>query len=271
MAPQGRRQAEVSPEAWAIALLTAMKKPVTYENVKAVTGWANAEGGHWHNQNLYNPLNTSEKTARSTHGSNGISIFTSWKEGIEGTIKTLENGKYPGILSALSNGKDSAGVAGAIEQSPWAESKYGGGLRTTVANTKVSQSHKGSGGSFLPDALESALGTIPGIGPLVKALGPAAKSINPSLDIQNPLKPLEVFAKLGETVIHWTEEPLIPLKFLGGALLLYIGVREVTTQTGAGRSASAGIGRTTEHAVELASVGGVAKRGAAKLSKPKAA
>lgn len=259
--------AEVTPEAWAIALLTQMKKPVTYENVRAVTGWANAEGGHWHNQNKYNPLNVTTTTSHSTRASNNSTVFTSWKEGIEGTIKTLENGYYPEILAALSNGKNSAGVADAIEKSPWATSHYGGSLKATVAKTKVSQPHKKPNeiipGEFsipvIGGGLESVAGFLQGGG---EEVGKAANKA---------LAPLDIFGKLGESILHWVAEPLIPLKFVGGAVLLYIGVREVTTGTSAGRSASAGAGRTVAHAVELASVGGVAKRGAAKLSKPKAA
>jgi hypothetical protein len=33
---------------------------VTPANVKAMVGWQRAEGGHWHNDARYNPLNTTQ-------------------------------------------------------------------------------------------------------------------------------------------------------------------------------------------------------------------
>lgn len=58
---------------------------------------------------------------------------------------------------------------------------------------------------------------------------------------------LESFAKVGETLTNWISEPLTPIKFLGGAVILYIGVRTLTGGTGAAREAS----RATGHVRDL--------------------
>ncbi len=41
----------------------------------------------------------------------GVKAYTSWKQGLEATVKTLKNGYYGGIIDALRRGNDSAAVA----------------------------------------------------------------------------------------------------------------------------------------------------------------
>ena len=105
---------------WAQALLVAMRLPVTADNIAAITAWEMAEGGHWYNTAYYNPLNTTQDMPGATvFNSVGVKAYTSWKEGLEATVKTLKNGYYGGIIDALKRGNDSAAVAQAVGASPW--------------------------------------------------------------------------------------------------------------------------------------------------------
>jgi peptidoglycan hydrolase CwlO-like protein len=105
---------------WAQALLVAMRLPVTADNVAAITAWEMAEGGHWYNTAYYNPLNTTQDMPGATvFNPVGVKAYTSWKQGLEATVKTLKNGYYGGILEALKRGNDSTAVAQAVGASPW--------------------------------------------------------------------------------------------------------------------------------------------------------
>jgi hypothetical protein len=45
---------------WARTLLHKLNYPTTKENIQALTTWMAWEGGHWHNVDHYNPLNTTQ-------------------------------------------------------------------------------------------------------------------------------------------------------------------------------------------------------------------
>jgi len=105
---------------WAKALLLAMRLPVTADNVAAITAWEMAEGGHWYNTAYYNPLNTTQDMPGATiFNSVGVKAYTSWKQGLEATVKTLKNGYYGSIIDALKRGNDAEAVARAVGSSPW--------------------------------------------------------------------------------------------------------------------------------------------------------
>lgn len=76
----------------------------------------------------------------------------------------------------------------------------------------------------------------------------------------------EALGKIGGTVINWIENPLTPVKFLGGAVLVYVGVRSLTAGTGAARETGRGVG----YALESASVARVATRHVRKVKRPTA-
>ena len=110
---------------WAKALLVAMRFPVTADNVAAITAWEMAEGGHWYNTAYYNPLNTTQSMPGATvFNSVGVKAYTSWKQGLEATMKTLKNGYYGGILDALRRGNDATAVAAAVGASPWGTGNF---------------------------------------------------------------------------------------------------------------------------------------------------
>ena len=105
---------------WAKTLLTKLGKPVTKDNITALTTWAAWEGGQWHNSAHYNPLNTTQGEKGATNmNSEGVKSYTSWDQGYQATIQTLNNGRYKSILSALTAGNNTAAVLTAVDQSPW--------------------------------------------------------------------------------------------------------------------------------------------------------
>lgn len=110
---------------WAKALLVAMRLPVTADNVAAITAWEMAEGGHWYNTAYYNPLNTTQSMPGATvFNSVGVKAYTSWKQGLEATVKTMKNGYYGGIIEALRRGNDATAVAAAVGASPWGTGNF---------------------------------------------------------------------------------------------------------------------------------------------------
>lgn len=119
---------------WAAALLRRLGIHQTPGGVQALTGWANAEGGNWHNQAKYNPLNTTQEMpgAGNTGSQGNIKVYKDWAQGLDATVKTLKNGRYGGILHALGTG-DPGAVAGAIGKTPWGTSA--GLVRSAIAGT----------------------------------------------------------------------------------------------------------------------------------------
>ena len=109
-----------TPSSWAGALLSAGGWPQTACNLSAVEAWERAEGGNWENSAAYNPLDTTmPESGASSMNSVGVKAYPSWQEGFSATLATLENGNYPGILSALSAGDNAQAVANAVAASPW--------------------------------------------------------------------------------------------------------------------------------------------------------
>jgi len=105
---------------WAKTLLTKLGKPTTKDNITALTTWAAWEGGQWHNSAHYNPLNTTQGEKGATNmNPEGVKSYTSWNQGYQATIQTLNNGRYKSILSALTAGNNTAAVLTAVDQSPW--------------------------------------------------------------------------------------------------------------------------------------------------------
>jgi hypothetical protein len=111
-----------TPHSWARALLRAEGLPRTGCNVGAVVSWENAEGGHWVNDARYNPLNTTmpEPGSVAIAGNPaGVQSYTSWHQGLQATVNTLNNGRYGPILAALRAGDSAQAVADAEAATPW--------------------------------------------------------------------------------------------------------------------------------------------------------
>lgn len=119
-----------TPRGFAKALIKAEHAPVTSCNMGAVTTWERYEGGGFGNQASYDPLNVNPGAGANWPGYNatGAWAFPDARTGFRYTVKTLNNGNYGGIISALRAGDSAQGVCNAIENSPWAASHYGYGL-----------------------------------------------------------------------------------------------------------------------------------------------
>lgn len=101
---------------WASDLLGRLGMPVTSENVRAMTAWAQAEG----TDAAFNPLATTQsQTGATSFNSVGVKNYTSYDNGIDATVQTLTNGRYGAILTALRSGNSAEAVARAVADSPW--------------------------------------------------------------------------------------------------------------------------------------------------------
>ena len=140
--------ASATPSQFATTLLGAVGAPVTSSNVQAIVGWAQAEGGLSHN----NPLNTTENAPGATDfNSVGVKTYPDIQTGVSATARTLQNGDYGSILSALKAGNDAGAVARAIGSSPWGTS--GSLVAQTIA--QASGAGAGTGVSQAPAAKAS--------------------------------------------------------------------------------------------------------------------
>lgn len=110
----------VSPASWADTFLSALREPDTQANAQAIMAWERAEGGHWKNNAAFNPLNTTQREPGSWPiNSVGVQAYANWDEGMTATLTTIGNGRYEGILAALSHGDCAPCVADAVAASPW--------------------------------------------------------------------------------------------------------------------------------------------------------
>ncbi len=109
--------AGVDPVQWARDFLTKLGKPISAENVRALTAWQKAEGTAAH----FNPLATTQGgyAGETRFNSVGVKNYASYQDGLNANVQALTNGLYSNILSALTQGNDANAVARAIANSPW--------------------------------------------------------------------------------------------------------------------------------------------------------
>lgn len=138
--------------------------------LQAMVGWMNAEGGHWHNDANYNPLNTTQVMpgAGNTGSQGNIKVYKNWQQGVDATVKTLRYGAYKGILSGFKAGNPGA-VASAIDHSPWGThgalvyQAIGGAPKGLSAATDPGASPNATGGAQRPTTRSVTSQTIPGV------------------------------------------------------------------------------------------------------------
>lgn len=98
-------QGGVTPPSFAKSLLDAIGAPLTAANIKSIVDWEAMEGGNWHNTAYYNPLNTTmNEPGASSMNSVGVKAYSSWQEGLQATVATLEGSGYSDIIAALKSG-----------------------------------------------------------------------------------------------------------------------------------------------------------------------
>jgi hypothetical protein len=107
------------------SILKGVGAPITDENMKFMYAWRQAEGGKAKN----NPFNTTQSKPNSTFYNclkkgisgcqSGVRNYMSSRDGIDATIRTLQNGRYRNILDALKKGTSAEQTAMALKASPW--------------------------------------------------------------------------------------------------------------------------------------------------------
>ena len=104
-APAASDAAISNPTQFAQAVLKALGDPDSSANEQSIVDWEKREGGNWNNTAKYNPLNTTEsEPGDSSMNSDGVKAYTSWGQGVQATVSTLQNGDYSDLLSALKSG-----------------------------------------------------------------------------------------------------------------------------------------------------------------------
>ena len=87
---------------WAAAILTALRAPVNKNNLYSLIGWFQLEGGGGQN----NPLNTTQPSPGETStvpGTPGVGNYGSPAAGVRATAQTLQG--YPAIVRSLRSGQ----------------------------------------------------------------------------------------------------------------------------------------------------------------------
>jgi len=102
---------------WSIDLLGRIDAPVTIDNVRALAAWVGAEQN---NVRFRNPLATTMGApgARDVND-HGVKSYPSDEVGLDATVRTLRNGLYNEILTALQQGDSAVRVVVAVAASPW--------------------------------------------------------------------------------------------------------------------------------------------------------
>jgi cell wall-associated NlpC family hydrolase len=104
---------------FATAVLRKWGKPVTATTVRNLLGWMAAEGGHTHNKARFNFLNTTqpEPGAGNTGTQGNIKVYRNFGQGVDATVRTLNNGRYGAIGQAVTG--DPNTFSRAVNASPW--------------------------------------------------------------------------------------------------------------------------------------------------------
>lgn len=111
---------KVTEASFAASVLSRLGIKTTAQAIRDFTAWEQQEGGNWANNAKYNPLNTTLREPGSySINSVGVQAYTSWKEGMIATIKTLQNGYYGQILRALKEGVPLSEFSGIVAGSKW--------------------------------------------------------------------------------------------------------------------------------------------------------
>ena len=219
---------DYTPNTWANVLLRRLKIKPTGANTRALVGWVNAEGGNWHNDARYNPLNTTQGMpgAGNTGTQGNIKVYRDWNQGIDATVKTLRNGKYGAILQALK-GNDPTAVARAIQGSPWGTK--GDLIMRTIASAKGHPAQVDDAASSAATAAVSAPTASPdassGVSKLIDVIAQMNKSqesykapVMPNTGtMANPTGTLSFTQQMGQQLQDQQAQSMEMIKALKGA------------------------------------------------------
>jgi hypothetical protein len=216
----GAVAAQPTPTDWASALLGRLGYPATPANVSAIVAWEAAEGGHWHNNASYNPLNTTQGAPDAVPiNSVGVKAYSSWDEGLTATVQTLQNGYYPGVLAALSAGSDPYAVSSAVGASPWGTGDFRSVLGSVLAGRGYDPPTP-SGGATTVAYVPGTHFHIPGTG--------AGGGLVPDLGgLPNPISGAASAAKDLGALVTDVLHPEYIIEFVLGVAMVWVGVNMI--------------------------------------------
>ena len=147
---------------WAEGLLQRLGKAPGGSNVVGVVAWCLAEGGHWHNDAHYNPLNTTFELQPCTSiNSVGVKAYESWAQGYQATLQTLELSFYEGVRAALSS-TDPSALAKAVGASPWGTGDFSAVIPRAYALVRGEEPGEADGGAPMhPQPVPEPTGAVP--------------------------------------------------------------------------------------------------------------
>lgn len=97
-----------SPKQWVGCQLAYGGYPQTASNRRFLLAWYQSEGGNWHNDAKYNPLNTtyadSSSGTSTTINKSGVRAYSSWTDGLYATASTFNGSNFSAINKALQRG-----------------------------------------------------------------------------------------------------------------------------------------------------------------------
>ncbi len=107
-------------DSMSLAQLNFCRFPVSDNNVKSMVIWAvsenaNGNGAHW---NIWDTTEGGEP-GEDNFNSAGVKNYPTIEEGMDAFSRTLHNGRYPGIISALQRSAPPAETCNMICNSPW--------------------------------------------------------------------------------------------------------------------------------------------------------
>ena len=124
-------------------LLQKLGAPETAQNRSFLKGWQRWEGGWTNNDASFNPWNTTSggPGALGSINSVGVKKYDTLEHGLDATVRTLNNGRYGDILTALKSGdpfkaKPVAGLSTWLSGKP--DSASGAAYASKVLGTRVS-------------------------------------------------------------------------------------------------------------------------------------
>lgn len=121
----GVAPSDASQTAFIKAMLTTMGAPSTTANVNSLASWMRHEFPSWPPSAKNNPFATTEKMPGSTQfNSVGVQNYANAADGVAANVKTLTNGRYNSIISALKAGTGCCGGGFASEFSTWSGGGY---------------------------------------------------------------------------------------------------------------------------------------------------
>jgi hypothetical protein len=123
------------PAGWETQVLEGIGAPVTQQNIANLDVWQRAEGGSTNNVDAYNPFNTTLGTYGGTStNSVGVKEFSSWGQGLDATIATIEQSNMAAIDNALKSNAPTASFEAAVNSSPWGTHFGGASAQLTSFN-----------------------------------------------------------------------------------------------------------------------------------------